>query len=87
MKWIIDKHQRKVNKMGKLVLVKNKGDTVFFLGGVFSAISRATLMACEDSKARGVTGAVAAGLHQSHSNTGSELRLQPTPQLTATLDP
>ena len=32
-------------------------------------------------------GAVAAGLRQSHSNSGSELRLRPTPQLTATLDP
>ena len=27
------------------------------------------------------------GLHQSHSNARSELCLQPTPQLTATLDP
>ena len=31
--------------------------------------------------------AVAASLRQSHNNMGSELRLQPTPQLTATLDP
>ena len=31
-------------------------------------------------------GAVAAGLHQSHSNVGSKLSLQPTPQLTATPD-
>uniref|UniRef100_A0A286ZVF7 Selenide, water dikinase 1 n=1 Tax=Sus scrofa TaxID=9823 RepID=A0A286ZVF7_PIG len=30
--------------------------------------------------------AVATGLRQSHSNAGSELRLQPTPQLTAMLD-
>ena len=29
----------------------------------------------------------AAGLHHSHSNTGSELSLWPTPQITATLDP
>ena len=35
----------------------------------------------------GQIGAVAAGLCQSHSNAGSNLRLQPTPQLTATLDP
>jgi len=39
------------------------------------------------SQARGLIGAVAAGLCQSHSNVGSELRLQPTPQLTATPDP
>ena len=32
-------------------------------------------------------GAVATGLRQSHSNTGSELHLQPTPQLMATPDP
>ena len=31
--------------------------------------------------------AVAISLHQRHSNAGSELRLQPTPQLTATPDP
>ena len=39
------------------------------------------------SQARGPTGAVAAGLHWSHSNSVSELHLCPTPQLTATLDP
>ena len=38
-------------------------------------------------QARGPIGAVAAGLCHSHSNTGSELSLQPTPQLTATPDP
>ena len=50
------------------------------------AISRAAPAAYEGSKARGLVGAVAAGLHHSHSNTGSEPRLQPTPQLTATPD-
>ena len=35
----------------------------------------------------GLIGAVAASLHHSHSNVGSELRLRPTSQLTATLDP
>ena len=39
------------------------------------------------SRARGRIGAVAAGLHHSHSNAGSEPRLRPTPQLTATPDP
>ena len=37
-------------------------------------------------QARGQIGAVVAGLHHSHSNAGSKSRLQPTPQLTATLD-
>ena len=36
---------------------------------------------------RGVTGAAAAGLPHSHSNTGSQPRLRPTPQLVATLHP
>ena len=43
-------------------------------------------MAYGGSQARGRIGAVATGLRQSHSNAGSEPRLQPTPQLTATLD-
>jgi len=44
---------------------------------------------CGDSQARGLIGAVAAGLHHSHShsNVGSEPCLQPTPQLTPMLDP
>ena len=35
------------------------------------------------SLARGGIGAVAAGLHHSHSNAESKLRLRPTPQLRA----
>ena len=35
----------------------------------------------------GLIGAAAASLSQSHSNAGYEPRLQPTPQLTAMLDP
>ena len=38
------------------------------------------------SQARGPIGAVATSLRQSHSNVGSEPRLQPTPQLTAMPD-
>ena len=37
-------------------------------------------MACGGSQARGRMGAVAIGLHHSHSNAGSEPHLQPTPQ-------
>ena len=44
-------------------------------------------MAYGASQATGQIEAVAAGLRQSHSNTRSETRLRPTPQLTATLDP
>ena len=53
----------------------------------FLPFSRAAPAACGDSQARGRIGAVAAGLHHSHGNAGSELYLQPTPQLTATPDP
>ena len=48
---------------------------------------RAAPTAYGSSQARGQIGAAAAGLHHSHSNVGSMLRLQPTPQLMATLDP
>ena len=50
------------------------------------AISWAAPAAYGGSQARGPIGAVATGLRQSHSNAGSEPRLQPTPQLTATPD-
>ena len=39
------------------------------------------------SSHRGPIRAVAAGLHHSHSNTGSKLHLRLTPQLAAMLDP
>ena len=51
------------------------------------AFSRATPVAYGGSQARGQIGAVADGLHHSHSHVGSEPRLGPTPQLTATPDP
>ena len=43
-------------------------------------------MAYGSSQARGQIQAIAAGLHHSHSNDGSELRLQPTPQLMASTE-
>ena len=62
------------------------GPFFLFLFHLFG-ISWATLAAYGGSQARGRIRAVAAGLHQSHSNAGSELCLQPIPHLTATLDP
>ena len=47
---------------------------------------RDALAAYGGSQARGLTGAVAAGLCHSHSNARSELHLQPTPQLTVMPD-
>ena len=54
---------------------------------VFFLLFRATPVACGGSQARGLIEALAASLRQSHSNTGSQSLLQPTPQLTATQDP
>ena len=59
---------------------------LFVVVVVIVAISWAAPAAYGGSQARGRIGAVATGLRQSHSNVGSELRLQPTPQLIATLD-
>ena len=44
---------------------------------------RAAPVAHRSSQARSQIGPVAAGLHHGHSNTGSELHLRPTPQITA----
>ena len=59
----------------------------FFFFFCLFAFPRAAPMAYGDFQARGPIGAVATGLHQSHSNAGSEPHLQPTPQLMATPDP
>ena len=61
----------------------------FFLFFFFClyAFSRVTPAAYGGSQARGLVGAVAAGLRQSHSSTGFELCLRPTPQLMAMLNP
>ena len=59
----------------------------FFFFFCLFAFSRAAPTAYGGSQARGPIRAVAAGLHQSHSNAGSESHLQPTPQLMATPDP
>ena len=48
---------------------------------------RAAPVAYGDSQARGLIGAVPAGLGHSHSNARSEPHLRPTPQLMATPDP
>ena len=64
---------------------------VFLFIYLFSlfAFSRVAPTAYVGFQARGLIGAVATGLHQhhSHSNSGSELCLQPTLQLMAMPDP
>ena len=49
--------------------------------------SRAAPTVHRCSRARGLTGAVTASLHHSHSNATSKPCLRPSPQLTATPDP
>ena len=56
----------------------------FFFGG---DLFRATLTTYGSSQSRVRIGAVAAGLHHSHSNMGSKPCLRPTPQFTGTPDP
>ena len=68
---------------GLHISVIKKKNFFFFFFGLFSA----TPAAHGDFQARGLIGAAAAGLSQSHSNARSELGLRPTPQLRATLDP
>ena len=55
----------------------------FFFGLFFLMVA---LAAYGGSQARGLIGAVAAGLCHSHSNVRSEPCMGPTPQLTATLN-
>ena len=62
------------------------GPVSFFFFCLF-AISRAAPVACAVSQARGLMGAVAVGVHHSHSIVGSKLHLWPSPQITATPDP
>ena len=59
----------------------------FFFLFLFFVCFRAAPAAYGGSQARGQVGTVAASLHQSHSNARSKSHLQPTPHLTAMLDP
>ena len=67
----------------RIVIVSMQEELFFFFFCLF-AIFWAAPAACGGSQARGQIGAVATSLRQSHSNSGSKPRLQPTPQLTAT---
>ena len=72
-------------------LVERSGEhsfhSFFFFFFWSFCLFRAAPTACGGSQARGLIGAVAAGLHHSHRNATSEPRRQPTPQLSATPDP
>ena len=71
----------------KLSLRDPSISNIIFFSFFFLVFSRAAPAAYGVSQPRGLIGAVAAGLHQSHSNWGSKPHLWPAPQLTATLDP
>ena len=66
------------------IIFKYSSKTLYYL--LFFCFYRAAPMAYASSQVRGQIGAIAASLHHSHSNSGSELCLRPTPQLAATLD-
>ena len=73
-----------------LFCVQHMSVSIAYLQGfvlVFGfCLFRAAPTAYGSSQNWGQIGAAASGLHHSHSNTGSEPHLQPTPQLTALLD-
>ena len=76
-------------KKKKRILMDNYVHLIYLFIYLFSlfAFSRAALLAHGGSQARGGIRAIATSLRQSHSNLGSNPRLQPTPQLAAMLDP
>ena len=75
--WLTVSHLR--YELSKFKKRTDYGPNLFFF--------RAAPVAHGHSQASGPVGAVATGLHHSHSNGGSEPRLQHTPQLTVTPDP
>ena len=72
--------QGKILCLNSLNCQKKKLTGRFFF---FLVLSRAAAMAYGGSQVRGLIGAVAAGLHHSHSNGESERGLWPTTQLMA----
>ena len=75
-----------------LSLFKQSGLSEMYLFFIFYFLfilpfSAAAPTAYGGSQARGLIGAVAAGLRQGRSTEGSEPSLWPTPQFTATRDP
>ena len=77
-------HQK---KWGFAIWQNMVGKYCSFFFFFFCRLLRATRLAYGGSKASSLIGAVAASLCPSYSNARPELHLQPTSQLTATLDP
>ena len=74
-------HFHKWQDLGRSLLLMHNKTSFFWV------FSRPTPAAYGGSQARGPIGAVASGLHHSHSNLGSEPHLRPIPQLMAMPDP
>ena len=72
---------------GPVSVCKDLPSRSFFFLSFFFLLFGAALAACGGSQARGLIGAIAAGLHHSHSNMGSEPNLRPTLWLKTTPDP
>ena len=68
-----------MDQKSKLDGIRVKLSFLFIYFFCLFAFTRATPAACGGSQSRGLSGAVAAGLHQSHSYTGSEPHLQAIP--------
>ena len=75
------------NTIGHFYLwINQKIFILFYFIFVFLPFLGPLPAAYEGSQARGLIGALATSLYHSHSHSGSEQRLQPTPQLTVTPD-
>ena len=68
----------------KNALISQKAEDLFFSSFFFCLFRKPVSYGI--SQARGQIGAIAAGLHHSHSNARSKPHLRPTPQLTEMLD-
>ena len=75
-----------LNELYQVQIIPLHSHSADFILFLFFGLFRASPAAHGGSQARGLIGAVAASLCQSHSNTRSKLHLRPTPQLTATPD-
>ena len=76
-----------VSSLSIVTIFKHRANTGFFVCLFVCLFWHIRARAYGSSQARGWIGAVATGLHHSHSNAESESCLWPTPQLNATLDP
>jgi hypothetical protein len=63
---------------GSVMMIRQLIKLYFKKSKLYFVFLRVALTAHGGSQARGLIGAVAAGLHHSHSNAGSKSSLQPT---------